>query len=52
MNLPWTHAGVPTLSLPGWTIEGLPVGLQLAARFGDDERLLAWAIDIEEALDS
>jgi Asp-tRNA(Asn)/Glu-tRNA(Gln) amidotransferase A subunit family amidase len=38
--------------LPGWKIEELPVGLQLAARFGDDEDLLAWAMDIEETLGS
>lgn len=44
MNLPWTHAGVPTVSLPAGTAEnGLPVGLQCGARFGADEDLLGWA---------
>jgi Asp-tRNA(Asn)/Glu-tRNA(Gln) amidotransferase A subunit family amidase len=43
---------VPTLSLPGWKVDGLPIGLQLAGRFGDDESLLTWALDIAEALDS
>jgi Asp-tRNA(Asn)/Glu-tRNA(Gln) amidotransferase A subunit family amidase len=49
MNLPWTHAGMPAVSLPaGRAANGLPLGLQLVARFGEDERLLAWA----EVLDS
>jgi Asp-tRNA(Asn)/Glu-tRNA(Gln) amidotransferase A subunit family amidase len=44
MNLPWTHAGMPAASLPaGWAANGLPLGLQLIARFGEDEQLLAWA---------
>jgi Asp-tRNA(Asn)/Glu-tRNA(Gln) amidotransferase A subunit family amidase len=44
MNLPWTHSGLPAVSLPAGTNEaGLPLGIQLAARFEEDERLLAWA---------
>ena len=44
MNLPWTHAGMPAVTLPaGRAANGLPLGLQLVARFGEDERLLAWA---------
>lgn len=51
MNLPWTHAGLPTATVPaGWTDEGLPLGLQASARFGDDERLLAWCAPIRDAL--
>lgn len=51
MNLPWTHAGLPTVSLPAGTTEkGLPLGLQCAAPFGDDESLLAWAHDIADSL--
>lgn len=43
MNLPWTHAGLPALTLPaGKAANGLPLGLQLVGRFGADERLLAW----------
>jgi Asp-tRNA(Asn)/Glu-tRNA(Gln) amidotransferase A subunit family amidase len=43
MNLPWTNAGVPTLTLPtGKAANGLPLGLQLIAPFGKDEQLLAW----------
>jgi Asp-tRNA(Asn)/Glu-tRNA(Gln) amidotransferase A subunit family amidase len=51
MNLPWTHAGVPALVLPAGTIgEGLPMGLQIATRFGADEELLALGREIEAAL--
>jgi Asp-tRNA(Asn)/Glu-tRNA(Gln) amidotransferase A subunit family amidase len=51
MNLPWTQAGFPVLSLPfGRSAGGLPLGLQLAASRDDDERLLAWAGDLEGVL--
>jgi Asp-tRNA(Asn)/Glu-tRNA(Gln) amidotransferase A subunit family amidase len=50
MNVPWTHSGVPTVSLPAGEVDGLPVGLQVAARFGADERLLAWSSELLEAL--
>jgi Asp-tRNA(Asn)/Glu-tRNA(Gln) amidotransferase A subunit family amidase len=51
MNLPWTYAGLPTLSLPsGFSAEGLPLGTQFIGRFGDDERLLAWGAGLERAL--
>jgi Asp-tRNA(Asn)/Glu-tRNA(Gln) amidotransferase A subunit family amidase len=43
MNLPWTHAGLPALSLPGGQAEnGMPVGLQCIGRYMGDERLLHW----------
>ena len=51
MNLPWTHAGLPAVSLPAGEAEGLPLGLQVAGRFGDDERLLAWAETLAPVLD-
>ena len=50
MNLPWTHAHVPCLTLPSGRSEGLPLGLQLIARRGADEALLAWAVAAEAAL--
>lgn len=51
MNLPWTHGGVPTLTLPsGLSANGLPLALQLAAGWYEDERLLAWAPLLEQAL--
>ena len=52
MNMPWTQAGFPAMTMPcGLDSEGLPLGLQLVARFHDDERLLAWAETIERSLD-
>ena len=48
MNMPWTHAGLPALSLPaGRGMSGLPIGLQCVGRFGQDEKLLSWAAAIE-----
>ncbi len=44
MNLPWTHCGFPTLNLPSGTDKvGLPFGLQVTAKWGQDESLLNWA---------
>lgn len=52
MNAPWTHAGLPTVTLPASeTDDGLPVGLQCTARFGADEWLLAWCESLRAALD-
>lgn len=51
MNLPWTVAGRPALSLPaGVTGTGLPLGLQVVGRRGADEALLHWGAEIEAAL--
>ena len=51
MNLPWTQAGMPAINLPaGRSAGGLPLGLQLTARFNADENLLAWAGEIENVL--
>jgi Asp-tRNA(Asn)/Glu-tRNA(Gln) amidotransferase A subunit family amidase len=48
MNLPWTHAGMPAITLPaGKAKNGLPLGLQFIGRFGEDERLLAWCRVLE-----
>ena len=53
MNLPWTHARLPAITLPaGSSHEGLPLGLQLAARRGADESLVAWAQQLELLLAS
>jgi Asp-tRNA(Asn)/Glu-tRNA(Gln) amidotransferase A subunit family amidase len=49
MNLPWTHAGMPVMTMPaGRARNGLPLGLQLVARFGADEQLVAWATQLVE----
>lgn len=51
MNLPWTHAGLPTLALPAaLSPDGLPLGLQLAAPFGCDEELLALGAALDGVL--
>ncbi len=51
MNLPWTFAGLPALTLPtGVNAAGLPLGLQLIGREQADERLLHYAQFIEAAL--
>ena len=49
MNLPWTHAGMPVISIP-IPRRKLPQALQLTGRFGHDETLLAQAKHIESAL--
>lgn len=51
MNLPWTQAGFPAISLPaGKNGAGLPLGLQVVANAGADETLLAWAQELESTL--
>ncbi|MCH9649645.1 MAG: amidase [Deltaproteobacteria bacterium] len=48
MNLPFSQAGLPSVSLPtGRAANGLPLGTQLVARFGADEQLLHWARELE-----
>ncbi len=48
MNMPWTHAGLPVVTVPaGLGALGLPLGLQLVARFDGDLALLHWARGIE-----
>lgn len=48
---PASVAGVPSVSVPvGRTALGLPVGLQIEARFGHDRRLLAVCALIESLL--
>lgn len=44
MNLPWTYAGLPAITLPaGQAANGLPLGVQVVGRWSADESLLAWA---------
>ncbi len=51
MNRPWTHAGVPVVTLPaGRGKNGLPLGIQFAGEYGADEELLSWARLLEQSL--
>ncbi len=43
MNVPWTHAGLPVVTIPAGLLEGCPLGLQLVGRHGADEELLGLA---------
>jgi Asp-tRNA(Asn)/Glu-tRNA(Gln) amidotransferase A subunit family amidase len=49
-NAPWTGLGVPAISVPLAESQGLPVGLQLTAAWGDDDRLLATAAALEHSM--
>jgi Asp-tRNA(Asn)/Glu-tRNA(Gln) amidotransferase A subunit family amidase len=50
-NRPWTLLHLPCITLPGGRgPAGLPVGVQLVGRAGDDARLLAVALFAETAL--
>jgi len=47
----YNATGQPAISLPlHWSVEGLPVGVQLAAPFGDEARLLKISGQIERAV--
>ncbi|PID56272.1 amidase [candidate division KSB3 bacterium] len=51
MNLPWTHAGLPVITVPaGFTKNRLPLGLQCAADVYQDEKLLFWMHRVAEVL--
>lgn len=50
-NMRWTLLGTPSLSLPaGLDAQGLPLGIQIIARPGQDARLLAVAAAVEDRL--
>lgn len=51
MNLPWTHAGLPAITLPaGYAANNLPLGLQIVAPFMRDEALIAWTKTIADRM--
>ena len=51
MNLPWTHAGLPAITVPaGETDDGLPIGLQCVGSLFEDEWLFDWVEDIDGVL--
>jgi len=50
-NRLWTLMGVPCVNIPAYVADGgLPVGVQVIARFGEDAGALAGARFVEEAL--
>jgi len=50
-NRMWTLLGVPCVTLPArWADNGLPTGVQLVGRIGDDVRLMACAVFLERSL--
>ena len=50
-NRLWTLTGVPCVNIPALVVDGgLPVGVQIIARFGADAQALAVARFMEEAL--
>ncbi|MGH3745720.1 MAG: amidase, partial [Mycobacteriales bacterium] len=47
---PFNISGQPAVSVPlHWSDAGLPIGVQLAGRYGDEETLLALAAQLEQA---
>ena len=47
---PFNISGQPAVSLPlHWSASGLPIGVQLAGRYGDEETLLSLAAQLEQA---
>jgi Asp-tRNA(Asn)/Glu-tRNA(Gln) amidotransferase A subunit family amidase len=51
MNLPWTHAGLPTLTIPsGFNTDGLPLGLQVTGRWFEDEVMMRQGMVVEEVI--
>jgi Asp-tRNA(Asn)/Glu-tRNA(Gln) amidotransferase A subunit family amidase len=42
-NSPWTYLGVPCVSLPRLTVDGMPLGVQLVGGRGAEGRLLRTA---------
>jgi Asp-tRNA(Asn)/Glu-tRNA(Gln) amidotransferase A subunit family amidase len=50
-NRMWTLLGGPCVTLPAhWADNGLPTGVQLVGRIGDDARLMVCAAFLEQAL--
>lgn len=51
MTVPYNVSGLPAISLPlGTSSEGLPIGVQLVAAYGRDDRVLSVAAQLEQAL--
>ena len=49
-NSPWTYLGVPCVSLPRLTVEGMPLGVQLVGARGAEGRLMRTARWLDDSL--
>ncbi|MDE2378297.1 amidase, partial [Bradyrhizobium sp.] len=49
-NRLWTLMGSPCVNVPAAKVDGLPIGVQMIARFGNDAGALAAALFLEKAL--
>lgn len=50
-TFPFNMSGQPAISLPlHWSTEGLPIGVQLAGRFGDEATLLSLGAVLEQEM--
>ncbi|HEV2505617.1 MAG TPA: amidase [Mesorhizobium sp.] len=48
---PFNISGLPAISLPlGWSQEGIPIGVQLVGRYGDEAALLAVSSELEQVM--
>jgi amidase len=46
--VPWNHLGNPAMAVPaGFSVEGMPLAIQVIGRAGDEETLLSLAAQIE-----
>jgi Asp-tRNA(Asn)/Glu-tRNA(Gln) amidotransferase A subunit family amidase len=50
MNAPWTAVGTPAISIPMPVQDGLPLGLQLTADYGQDARVIRTAVRLQPLL--
>jgi amidase len=50
-TFPFNLSGLPAISLPlGWSVEGIPMGMQLVGREGDEATILAVSTALEQAM--
>lgn len=48
---PFNFSGQPAISLPlGWSKDGVPIGVQLVGRYGDEATVLAASVQLEQEM--